>query len=135
MLEGKKVLIIEDEQKLLESYKFKIENRDEFTQIKAFFADNVFVAKDIIEKEKPDLIFLDLSLGESPQPLGLMLLHEYAKKFNIIVISGYSEHMAGCLLEGAKGFLVKSTPEAEFMKMMEKGEMVLQTQGVLKQKE
>ena len=107
MLDGKKVLLVEDDDRVVSSYKFKFENMDELSTIKPFFAVNAKEAVDAINRENPDLVLLDLSLGDSAIPEGLLIVKEYANKFNIIVVSGYDEYKKQCLDLGVKGYVVK----------------------------
>ncbi len=66
MIDGKiemmkrKILIIEDEKMLAEMYKEKFEMEG----FEVFLAFNVGEALEIAKKEKPDLILLDILLGE-----------------------------------------------------------------------
>jgi DNA-binding NtrC family response regulator len=122
MLDGKKVLMVDDEEKVIKSFKFKFKERDDSKNIIALFALNAAEAKSLIESENPDLVFLDLSLGESKTPEGLEILKEYAQKFNIIVLSGYSDYSDQCMAMGAKGYLVKPML---FDKLLQEGEKVL----------
>jgi len=131
MLEGKKILIVEDEERTLKSYKYKFSTREEVSKVIVKYAVNPQEAKNIIENDHPDLIYLDLSLGESAIPEGIFMLREYAKRSNIIVVSGYGEQMATCLAIGAKGFLLKPF---DFIKMIEEGEKVLKINASIEQR-
>lgn len=124
MLDGKVILVIEDEKDTLDSYKFKFSTRPELKNIKVNFATNLLEARTQIEKLSPEVVFLDLSLGESAIPEGIFLLKEYGTKYNFVVVSGYKDQMTSCLSLGAKGFVAKPF---EFMKMIEEGEKIFKS--------
>jgi two-component system response regulator LytT len=123
MLEGKRILFVDDEEILLESHRNKFKNRPAVSKVIVFYATNVQEAENVINKEPLDLIYLDLSLGESGAPDGLGLLKKYAKSHKIIVISGHEEYKEESFALGAKGFFVKNT--MVFNGMMEEGEKIL----------
>ena len=122
LLEGKKVLIVEDEPGAIRSYKFKFSEMEEVSKVIFKIAINAKEAREIIETDHPDLIYLDLRLGESKNPEGLEILKEYSKKYNIIIVSGFDEYEDECLAMGAKGYIVKAF---DFLKAMEDGEKIL----------
>ena len=126
-----KILIVEDDERAVKSYKFKFSTRDEVSKVLVKYAVNAQEAMNIIKNDSPDLIYLDLSLGESTNPEGLEILKEYSKKFNIIVISGFSEYMDECLVLGAKWYITKPI---DFIKMMQTGEDVLNLKTQIQQR-
>ena len=122
MLEGKKVLIVEDEVDMVTSFKYKFKYRASVKNVIPFFALNISEADNTIQKENPDLTYLDLSLCESSLPDGLEILKKYGKTHNIIVVSGYVNYEDECRALGAKDYIVKPI---EFDNMMERGEKIL----------
>jgi len=123
MFEGKKILIIEDEKQMIESYQHKFKYKPMLSQAIPYYAQNVAEAVSVIEKEKPDIIYLDLSLGDSSTPEGFEILKKYGKLYNIIVVSGYVDYEQECLALGAKSYMVKNA--LDFIKMMEQGDKLL----------
>lgn len=123
MLEGKKVLIVEDDMRAVNNYKFNFSEMEELAQAKFEYAVNSKETIAILENDNPDLVYLDLSLGESRNPEGLDILKRYSEKFNIIVVSGFDEYKSQCMVLGARGYIVK--PILDFIKMLEEGERVL----------
>jgi len=123
MLDGKKVLIVEDEAQMIESFKYKFKYKPVVKSVIPLYAKNIVEAENIITTENPDLIFLDLSLADSNPPDGFEILKKFAKSHNIIVVSGYVKYEEECLALGAKGYMVKNN--IEFIQMMELGENVL----------
>ena len=123
MLEGKNVLIVEDDIRAMNNYKFNFSEMEELAQTTFKYAVNSKETIAILESDHPDLIFLDLSLGESRNPEGMDILKQYSEKFNIIIVSGFGEYETQCMVLGAKGYIVK--PIMDFIKMLEEGERVL----------
>jgi CheY-like chemotaxis protein len=123
MLEGKKVLIVEDDIRAMNNYKFNFSEMEELAQIIFQYAVNSKETIAILENDPPDLIYLDLSLGESRNPEGMDILKRYSGRFNIIVVSGFGEYEAQCMVLGAKGYITK--PILDFITMLEEGEKVL----------
>jgi DNA-binding NtrC family response regulator len=122
MLEGKKILLVDDELQIIESHKNKFKFRPLVNKAIPFFATTAQEARNILLKESPDLTYLDLSLGENRNPDGLEILKDLGKSYNIIIVTGHGEYEQECLSLGAKGYLVKPV---DFNKMMEEGEKIL----------
>lgn len=122
MLDGKKILIVEDDARAVKNYKFNFSEMDELAQVSVKYAVNSKEAIDIIKIDHPDLIYLDLSLGETRNPEGLDILKQYSKEFNIIIVSGFDEYEAQCMALGAKGYITKPI---DFVAMLEDGERIL----------
>jgi len=122
MLDGKKILIVEDDVRAVKNYKFNFSEMDELAQVSVKYAVNSKEATDIIKTDHPDLIYLDLSLGETRNPEGLDILKQYSKEFNIIIVSGFDEYEAQCMALGAKGYITKPI---DFVAMLEDGERIL----------
>jgi DNA-binding response OmpR family regulator len=104
----KKVLIIEDEKILLEMYTFKFSKEG----YEVFSATDVENALKIAEKEKPDLIILDILL---PKESGIAFLEkrkeiETVKDVPVIVLSNFDdkETREKAFGLGAKDYLIKS---------------------------
>ena len=122
MLEGKKILFVEDEVDMLTSLKYKFKYMEEVRKVIPLFALNLAEGDNMIQKENPDLTYLDLCLCENNSPNGLELLKKYGKSHNIIVVSGYVNYEDECLGLGAKGYIVKPI---KFNDIMATGEKIL----------
>jgi len=122
MLEGRKILIVEDDIRSVKNYKFNFSEMNELAQVSVQYAVSSKEAISIIKSDNPDLIYLDLSLGESRNPEGLEILKQYSNEFNIIIVSGFDEYEDQCMALGAKGYIIKPI---DFIKMLEDGERIL----------
>ena len=131
MLDGKRILIVEDEERAIKSYQFKFQDREQLKNVKVFYAMNAADAKKIIESEVLDLIYLDLRLGESSNPEGLDILKAFSKKSNIIVLSGFGDYQDECMVLGAKGYLVKPV---DFTLMLQDGENLINGKPTVQQR-
>lgn len=110
-LEGKKVLLVDDDGDFLQLMKLRLR----ITGCTLFAAMDGLMATVLVRKEKPDLVFLDISL---PAGDGFVLLDRWAKmplRFPIIVMtsrdpSGVRERV---LQAGAQAFLPKTSSVTE----------------------
>lgn len=104
----KKILIIEDEKILAEMYKEKFDSAGFLTN---FFLD-CEEAKEFLEKEKPDLILLDILLPRSSGVDFLKWLKENKDYSNIpvMVLSNYDDLKTKkeCFELGIKDYLIKT---------------------------
>ena len=79
MLDGKKVLIVEDEVNMIESFKYKFKYKPIVKNVIPLYAKDIVEAENIITNESPDLIFLDLSLAEVIRLMVLKFLKNLQK--------------------------------------------------------
>lgn len=105
----KKILIIEDEKILAEMYKEKLE----MSGFKVLLAENCEKGLELVKKEKPDLILLDILLpGEENGISFLKKLKENseASQISIIAFSNYDDPKIKkeAILFGAKEYLIKT---------------------------
>ncbi len=105
---SKKVLVVEDDSVLQEAIKTALENEG-FGVIQMFSGKKCI---EIVKKEKPDLILMDLLV---PEVDGYHLMHEMCeklitKKIPIIVLTVVDSKTSGeeCKTYGIKDYLVKS---------------------------
>jgi len=104
----KKILIIEDEKILVEMYKSKL-RRNNFQVISVFSSEE---GMEILKKEKPDLIILDILL---PRENGITFLEKTRKlkgisKIPVIVFSNYDDPVTRekAMKLGVKDYLIKT---------------------------
>ena len=107
MLDGKRILIAEDDKDIVEMYQdYFAFNKN--TQ-KAIFTYTCApkTTKEALDNNSFDVMLLDLGVGDYAPPLRLVFLKEYAKKIKIIVITAYTEYKEECFRLGAIDFLPK----------------------------
>ena len=102
----KKILLVEDDPFLIDIYTTKLREEN----FKVVVADNGDRALELIEKEKPDLVLLDIVL---PNKDGWEILKEIKAKNNkikVIILSnlGQKEEVEKGLNLGAEKYLIKS---------------------------
>jgi two-component system LytT family response regulator len=99
-----KALIVDDEPKLAEVLALKI--RDHTPQLKVVGkARNVSEAREMIEEERPDVVFLDIRM---PGGSGFSLMDHFPKPdFAIIFVTGYDEYALDAFKVSAVDYLLK----------------------------
>lgn len=104
------ILIVDDEQMILESLRDTLEDED----YSVFTAESAFQAKEILQKEKIELILLDIWLNDAD---GISLLREWRKEIHcpIIMMSGHGtiETAIEATKLGAYDFLEKPLSTAK----------------------
>jgi two-component system LytT family response regulator len=100
-----KTFLIDDEEKALKSIELKLNEKwDNVIDITGTFQDPE-VALEAIKSEKPQLIFLDISM---PQLSGLELLEKIENpNFEIIFVTAYSDYAIEAIKNCAIGYIVK----------------------------
>jgi two-component system KDP operon response regulator KdpE len=103
-----KLVIVEDNPALSEIYKVRME----ILGYKCFVALDGKVALEIIEKERPHLVLLDLMVPKvaGDQILEIMRANEWGKDIKVLIISNLNEAdaPAGLRDKGIEGYVVKA---------------------------
>lgn len=107
-MEGKKVLIVEDDEFLLQMYATKLD----IEGFEVVEASNGLQALKVAEKELPDLILLDLNLPELSgfEVLSQLKREDKTKNIKVLILTNYSqkENIDRCLEMGADDYLIKA---------------------------
>lgn len=81
-------------------------------------ADSVADADEAIQKYEPDLLFLDIQLGDGT---GFDLIQQSAfKGFEIIFVTAFDHHAIKAIKVGALDYILKPVDEAEFLEAVKK---------------
>ena len=115
MINRLKVIIIDDERLAREEIKRHLERHPEIDVVGE--ADNANTAKQLIEHNAPDLIFLDI---EMPEKSGFVLLDELSFVPEVIFTTAYSEYAVKAFEVNALDYLLKPIREERFSKGVEK---------------
>ena len=108
-----KAIIIDDETHVRVDVKKKIEQNFIHKINIVGEASDVDTAVLIIEKEQPDLLFLDVNLG---QQTAFDILNKLTfKKFEIIFITGFDKHAIKAIKVGALDYILKPIDDDEFI--------------------
>ena len=110
-----KAIIIDDERLAREDLKTLIANWDEIKIIGE--AENAFEAKDMIELNQPDLIFLDI---EMPRKSGFELLEELDNAPVVIFVTAFDKYAIQAFEVSALDYIVKPIRTERFDKCIQK---------------
>lgn len=107
-MEDRKILIVEDDDFLLQMYSTKLE----LEGFKVYEAINGLQGLKVAQKEKPDLILLDLNLPELSgfEVLSQLKREDATKDIRVLILTNYSqkEDIDRCLDLGADDYLIKA---------------------------
>lgn len=122
-----KTIIVDDERLAREEVKRALQNFPEFKIVGE--AANVDTAIAIIEKEQPDIIFLDIHM---PEKSGFDLLEELTTVPEVVFTTAYDQYAVKAFELNALDYLVKPLREERFAKTIEKVKVELAKKEVLK---
>jgi len=108
-----KAIIIDDETHIRDGVRIKIEKH--FSEEISIVAEasTVEMAFDAIEKLEPDLLFLDIHMGDGT---GFDLIERCNnKKFKVIFITGFDNHALKAIKVGALDYILKPVDEDELI--------------------
>ncbi len=110
-----KTVIIDDERLAREEVKRALKKHPEFVIVGE--ANNVDSALILIEKEEPDIIFLDIHM---PEKSGFDLLEELTTVPEVVFTTAYDQYAVKAFELNALDYLVKPLREERFAKTIEK---------------
>jgi len=110
-----KTIIVDDERLAREEVKRALSNYPEYIVVGE--ASNVYDAANLIEKEHPDLIFLDIHM---PEKSGFDLLEELAVVPKVVFTTAYDQYAVKAFEVNALDYLVKPLRDERFAVTIEK---------------
>lgn len=110
-----KTVIIDDERLAREEVKRALKNYTDFVIVGE--ANNVDAALTLIDKEEPDIIFLDIHM---PEKSGFDLLEELTTVPEVVFTTAYDQYAVKAFELNALDYLVKPLREERFAKTIEK---------------
>lgn len=113
-----KAIIIDDENYIREDIKSKVLNYFKKTIKIVGEASSVESGINLITKEQPDLLFLDVHLQDGTSFDILKKIKD--KKFDIIFITGYDNHAIKAIRVGALDYILKPIDDLEFKQAVNK---------------
>ncbi len=126
-----KALIIEDIKKTAELLNQMLLSLFDDLEIVGI-ANNVKEGIDLIHKQKPEIVFLDINLNKE---IGFDILKQTNRKnYEIIVTTAHSEHAIQSIKETAVDFLLKPYDFDELMNAVEKAQKKIELKKQLNQK-
>jgi DNA-binding NtrC family response regulator len=99
-----KILIVDDEVNVRKLYSEELRSEGYLT----VSASNVKEALETVEKEEPDLVILDIKLGEESGIDALMKIAKQRKRLPVILNSAYSIYRDNFQTWAADAYIVKS---------------------------
>jgi len=115
-----KAVIIDDERLAREEVKRALKKYTEFVIVGE--ANNVDAALTLIDKEEPDIIFLDIHM---PEKSGFDLLEELTTVPEVVFTTAYDQYAVKAFELNALDYLVKPLREERFAKTIEKVKLEL----------
>ncbi len=113
---GYKVLIVDDEE-LSRNYIRNLVHEFQ-PSFEIYEADNAFKAKELLEGEKFDILFLDISMPECD---GFTMLQSLTvRSFELIFITAYNQHAIKAIKERAFDYILKPIKKTEFKETLAK---------------
>ncbi len=104
-----KLLIVEDEKNLRTLYEKEFKNDG----YEVFLAAEGNEALDIVEKESPDLVIMDIRMPEMDGIEAIKEILNKNKNISIIINSAYSSYMDNFVSWAAKAYVIKSSDLTE----------------------
>lgn len=121
-----KCVIIDDEQLAISVIESHLKNFDHFEVVGTF--NNPLKAYSLLEKEKVDVIFLDINM---PQMTGFSFIENLNSKPLIVITTAYREYAVKSFELNVLDYLVKPIPFDRFLKTINKIYQQLYTNNVV----
>jgi len=121
-----KVIIIDDERLAREELKRALSAYNDFVLVGE--AENADYAKELIENQKPDLIFLDIQM---PEKSGFDLLESLNNVPEVLFVTAYNQYAVQAFEVNALDYLMKPIREERFSKAIEKARNTIKLKSSL----
>lgn len=120
--EGKKILIAEDNEGMLEIIRAWLEHVEYYRGAKILVARTAEEAEAYLLEEEPEMTILDIGLGNGFPGIDIIrkVQGELPARCKIFVFSGYPEYAQECLDAGAVAFIKKGTRFHEMHDIIQK---------------
>jgi two-component system, LytTR family, response regulator len=129
-------VIIEDETRYLSAFKTTLQSAYPEVKLKGD-AGSIVTARELINRENPDIVFLDIQLADgSAFELLKQLESDHEKRtrpLRIIFTTGHNEFAIKAFRFSAVDYLLKPIVKEELTEAIDKAKMLIQTQGAEKQ--
>ena len=113
-----RVIIIDDEAPIREDVRAKLEEHFSKEIVIVAEAESVETGKKAVEKFEPQLLFLDINMGDGT---GFDLIDQSSyKKFDVIFVTGFDNHAIKAVKVGALDYILKPVEDEEFIEAVEK---------------
>jgi two-component system LytT family response regulator len=110
------ILLVDDENDALEALEWKLNNYIENVEVKT--CNSPIKAIDIINNEKPDVVFLDIQM---PEMDGFTMIEKLQNKdFNLIFTTAHDEFALKAIKVSAIDYLLKPVDKDELLAAMDK---------------
>jgi len=111
-----RILLVDDEKDALEALEWKLNNYIDDIEVTA--CDSPIKAIDIINEEKPDVVFLDIQM---PEMDGFSMIEKVANRdFNLIFTTAHDEFALRAIKVSAIDYLLKPVDKDELLAAMDK---------------
>ena len=124
-----KVLIVDDDTLIREGLKILLEIEADFEVVGT--ASNGLEALEMCQKEKPDLVLMDIRMPVMDGVLGTKLIKSHFKDIKVVILTTFKddEYIKEALKNGAEGYILKNQPAdsiIESLRAVSKGNIVLE---------
>ena len=124
-----KVLIVDDDALIREGLKILLEIEEDFLVVGT--ASNGQEAFEMCQKEKPDLVLMDIRMPVMDGVLGTKLIKSHFKDIKVVILTTFKddEYIKEALKSGAEGYILKNQPAdsiIESLRAVGKGSIVLE---------
>lgn len=124
-----KILIVDDDALIRDGLKVILELEDEFSVIGT--ANNGQEAFAMCQKERPDLILMDIRMPVLDGVLGTRLIKNHFQDIKVVILTTFKddEYIKEALKSGAEGYILKNQPAdsiIESLRAVGKGNIVLE---------